>query len=115
MSYIPSPRKIILIQTWLGKESHFQRAFGDLQGKPADITDITVDLGPTFCFPAGESRPGWWQLDMKRPRVEDHRANSRSLPMTIWKDLLTQLGGRICCSHSKDPKPVNTGYEYASC
>lgn len=71
---------MIIIQTWLGKESHFQWAFGDLQGKPDGITDITVDLGPIFHFPAGEPRPGWWQLYVKRPHVEGPQSKQKPSP-----------------------------------
>lgn len=121
MSYIPQPQEDHSCtdktrQKLLLKESHFQWAFGDLRRKPADITDLTADLGLIFHFPAGESRLQnggvcIWEDHMGR----GSRASSGSFLVNIWKDCLTKLWWRLCCRHSKDPKPVGTGYEFASC
>lgn len=95
------------MKTVAQRKSFSVGTWGSLE-EPVDITDITVDLGLISTFQTGGSCI--WK---------DHMWNgsgaSRSSLMSIWKDRLTKLWWRICCSHSKDPKPVGTGYEFASC
>lgn len=96
MSYIPQPQEDHSCtdrarQKLLLKESHFQWAFGDLQRKPDDITDITADLGLIFHFPAGESRLQnggvcIWEDHMGR----GSRASGGSFLVNIGTDRLTK-------------------------
>lgn len=117
----PSPRKITPVQTGLdknccSKKVIFSGHLGIFGGSQLTSQTLLQTWDWFFHFPAGESGLQSGSVCM----WEDHmgrgsRASGGSFLVSIWKDRLTKLWWRLCCRHSKDPKPVGTGYEFASC